>query len=263
MTRGNTVAIIGAGMSGLAAAQLLRAEGVKVRVFEANDKAGGCCATTRVGGYTFNDGAIYLAMPSMLDHLFSMLGLDRRSLLPLRRIPATQSTTLPDGTIVDIGSGTDVGAISISGRAAPARLQAEVQGFVRKWEPALRFFADDVLVHPLSLARLLAKGWRHLAQLRGTAATHLNESFSSEAVRAALGGALLYTGGSADKVPATSLLALVSMLRDGYFLPEGGMGRITTVLSDAVRAQGGDILLDSPVRRIRVSKGRLRRRGRR
>lgn len=256
MAGNKTVAIIGAGMSGLAAAKLLCAGGVAVRLFEANGKVGGCCATTRVGGYTFNDGAVYLAMPGMLDHLFEALGLDRNRLLPLRRISAIQSTTLPDGTIVDIGSGPDVTIISAQGAAATARLQAEVGDFLRKWESTLRFFADDIMVHPLSLSYLLTKGWRHLAKLRGTAASHLNSSFSSEAARAAFGGALLYTGAPPDKMPAASLLGLVAMLRDGYFLPEGGMGRIPEVLSDAVRAQGGNIYLNSAVRRILVKNGR-------
>jgi phytoene dehydrogenase-like protein len=103
---------------------------------------------------------------------------------------------------------------------------------------------------------LLAKGWRHLAKLRGTAASQLYRSFSSEAARAAFGGALLYAGAPPDKQPAASLLGLVSMLRDGYFVPEGGMGRIPEVLSDAVRAQGGSIHLDAAVRRIVVKDGR-------
>jgi phytoene desaturase len=255
MSGNKTVAIIGAGMSGLAAAKRLCAEGAEVRLFEANDKVGGCCATTRLGGYTFNDGAVYLAMPGMLDHLFETLGLDRNRLLPLRRISAIQSATLPDGTIVDIGSGPEVAITSTQGAAATIRLQAEVGDFLREWDSTLRFFTDDIMVHPLSLSHLLIKGWRHLAKLRGTVASHLNKSFSSEAARAAFGGALLYTGAPPDKMPAASLLGLVTMLRDGYFLPEGGMGRIPEVLSDAVRAQGGDIHLNSAVRRILVKNG--------
>ena len=251
-----TVAIVGAGMAGLAAAKLLCARGVAVRLFEANAKVGGCCATTRLGGYTFNDGAVYLAMPGMLDHLFETLGLDRDHLLPLRRISSIQATTLPDGTIVTIGDGPEVAIEGTQGAAATARLQVELEGFLRKWEPTLRFFADDIMVHPLSLPHLLAKGWRHLAKLRGTAASHLNNSFSSEAARAAFAGALLYTGAPPDRTPAASLLGLVAMLRDGYFLPEGGMGRIPEVLSDAVRKQGGDIHLNSSVRRILVKEGR-------
>lgn len=257
MAGNKTVAIIGAGMSGLTAAKRLSAEGVPVRLFEANGKVGGCCATTSVGGYTFNDGAVYLAIPGMLDHLFKALGLDRNHLLALRRISAIQSTTLPDGTIVDIGSGPEVTIKSEGDAAATGRLQTEVEDFLTEWEGTLRFFADDIMLHPFSLPHLLIRGWRHLAKLRGTAASHLNKNFSSEAARAAFGGALLYAGASPDKQPAASLMVLVSMLREGYFLPEGGMGRIPEVLCDALRSEGGNIHLNSPVRQILVKNGRV------
>jgi phytoene dehydrogenase-like protein len=56
-------------------------------------------------------------------------------------------------------------------------------------------------------------------------------------------------------MPAVSVLGLAAMLQDGYFLPEGGMGRIPEVLADAVRAKGGYIHLNSPVGRILVNKG--------
>lgn len=251
-----SVAVIGAGMAGLAAANRLCAAGMEVKLFEANDKVGGCCATTRIDGYTFNDGAVYLIMPQMLDHLFKALGLDRPSLLPLRNTSAIQSSTLPDGTLVDIGNGPGIVVNSLRGDVDTARANREVKDFLARWDPALRFFEDDVLVRPFSLSHLLIKGWRHLAGLRGTVASQLKDSFSIEAVRAALGGALLYAGVPSDKLPAAALLGLVSMLRDGYFLPEGGMGRIPEVLCDAVRARGGSIHLNAAIRRILVRNGR-------
>jgi phytoene dehydrogenase-like protein len=75
-----TVAIIGGGVAGLSAAGLLCRQGVRVKLFEANDKLGGCCANTNLGGYTFHDGALYLAVPGVLDHVFERLGLDRPTL---------------------------------------------------------------------------------------------------------------------------------------------------------------------------------------
>lgn len=258
MSDHKSVAIIGAGMSGLSAAKSLCSRGVSVDLFEANEKVGGCCATTHIEGYTFNDGAIYIAMPEMLDHLFETLELDRKGLLPLHEISVPQSATLPDGAIVDIGCGTEVAVHSADSVAKVESLQAELTDFIGKWGNTLDFFTEDILVHPLSLPHLLIKGWRHLLKLRGTAASHLQGSFSSEAVRAAFGGALLYAGAPPDKQPAAALLGLVSMLRDGYFLPQGGMGRIPEILSDAVLAQGGRIHLNKPVRRILLKGGRVR-----
>jgi phytoene dehydrogenase-like protein len=158
---------------------------------------------------------------------------------------------------VTVGEGTDISIASDRGAAATAKWQEELQYFLKKWDPVLRFFSDDILVHPLSLPRFIAKGWRHLHILRGTVASQLNSSFSSEAARAAMAGALLYTGVPADKMPAISLLGLVAMFRDGYFLPEGGMGLIPETLSRAVREQGGVIHLNSSINRILVKNGRV------
>ncbi len=81
MSKINTVAIIGGGVSGLSAGGLLSRKGLRVKLFEVNDKLGGCCANTNIGGYTFHDGAMYLALPGILDHVFERLGLDRHLLL--------------------------------------------------------------------------------------------------------------------------------------------------------------------------------------
>lgn len=254
MSKIKTVAVIGGGLAGLAAARLLGLNGMTVKLYEANGKLGGCCATTRIEGYTFNDGALFLALPGMLDQLFQRLELDRGSLLPLRRISALQRTVLPDGTVVTFGDGADISVEGDMGSTAKAR--EELQGFLKQWDPLLRLFADDILVHPLSLPRFIAKGWRHLHLLRGTAASSLNNSFSNAAVRAAMSGTLLYTGMPPDKIPAASLLGLAAMFRQGYFIPEGGMGSIPETLGHAVRELGGEIHLNAKVNRILVHNGR-------
>jgi pimeloyl-ACP methyl ester carboxylesterase len=86
----NTIGIIGGGLSGLAAGVALSRHGFRVKLFEANEKIGDCYATTQLRGFTFNDGAMYVAVPEILDKAFEKLGLDRRSAVPLRRIVAKQ-----------------------------------------------------------------------------------------------------------------------------------------------------------------------------
>jgi phytoene desaturase len=251
------VAVVGGGLAGLAAARLLGGHGIQVDVYEANGKPGGCCATTRISGYAFNDGALFLALPGMLDGLFQRLGLDRPSLLPLRRIATLQRTVLPDGTCVAFDTEN---LITVENRAdaaqATARAREELRAFLQRWDPLLHLFGDDLLQRPLSLPRFVAKGWRHLPLLRGTVAASLQRSFGSDATRTAMAAALLYTGVPSGKSPAASMLALASMFRQGFFIPEGGMGRIAEVLSDAVRGQGGRVHLEAKVERILVRNGR-------
>lgn len=257
MSKIKTIAIIGGGVSGLSAGGLLSRRGLRVKLFEANEKLGGCCANTNIGGYTFNDGALYLALPGMLDHVFERLGLDRSSVLPLRKIVANETTTLPDGTVVSIADGLKVTVKKRDGQANRTTLEKELRIMLKKWEPVLHLFADDIIVHPFSLSRIMVKGWRHLHKFRGTVASEINKLFSDEAVQAAMSGVLLYTGLPPQKTPVFQLLGLVAMLSDGFYLPEGGMGKIPEALSQSLKNNGGEIYLNSKVRKIRVKNGRV------
>lgn len=257
MSKMKTVAIIGGGVSGLSAGGLLARKGLKVKLFEANDKLGGSCANTNISGYTFHDGALYLAFPGVLEHVLETLGLDRPSLLPLRKITASQTTILPDGTVVTFGDGLDVTIKGSNEEARKARLQKELNNMLKKWEPVFRLFADDILLHPFSLSRLIAKGWRQLTKLRGSVASEINHLFSDEAVRAAMSGVTLFAGKPPQNTPVESILGLVAMLTDGFYLPEGGMGKIPDALSHALRNNGGETFLNTKINKIVVKNGRV------
>lgn len=257
MSKTKTVAVIGGGVSGLSAGGLLARKGFRVKLFEANDKLGGSCANTNLGGYTFHDGAMFLAFPGVLDRVFDRLGLDRPSLLPLRKITANQTTKLPDGSIVTFRDGLDVTVNGRNGDSRNAHLQRELDVTLKKWRPVLSLFAEDLLLHPLSLSRLVAKGWRQLPKLRGSVAAELRHLFSDEAVRAAMSGVMLFAGTPPQETPVQSILGLVAMLTEGFYLPEGGMGRIPEALSQALKNNGGEIFLNSKIDKIAVKNGRV------
>lgn len=253
--RRDTVVIIGGGVAGLAAGCLLARNGFAVKLFEANSKVGGCCATTTVDGYTFNDGAVYLAVANVLDYGFARLGLSRPELLPLRKITQSYSAILLDGTVVSIGEGLDV---RVEGCGVDLdRLRGELRGMVAKWEPVLHFGSEDLLRHPFSAWRVLRNGWRHLYKLRGTVASELSRTVSDHAVRDALAGMMLYSGLPPDQAPIVSILGLIAMMTEGFYLPEGGMGTIPQALHCALKRNGGKVFLESKVEKIVIKDGHV------
>jgi phytoene desaturase len=251
-----TVGVIGGGVSGLSAGGLLSRQGVRVKLFEANDKLGGLCAATKIGGYTFNDGAVYLAFPGILDHVFKRLDLDRHSILPLRKITAHQ-TTLSDGTIVTIGDKFKVSVNKKVGKTETVRLKRELKNMLNKWEPVLRLFEDDIFTQPFLLSRLIPKLLPHLHKLHGTVASEIHTLFSDQAVSAAMAGAMLFTGIPPQKTPVILILGLIAILSEGFYLPEGGMGKIPETLSQSLRNNGGEIFLNSKVDKIFVKNKRV------
>jgi phytoene desaturase len=205
------VVIIGGGVAGLTAANLLARDGFQVAICEAASKLGGSCASTTLAGYTFNDGAVYLAVISVLDHVFQRLGLNRAELLPLRKITSISSTTLPDCTVVNLGKELDV---TVTGRIADKnRLKDELCKMMDKWQPVFRFAIEELLLHPFSPWRMLRKGWRHLPNFHGTVDSELRRAFSDDAMRSALSGALLYNGVPPERMPSALLAARVCTSR--------------------------------------------------
>ncbi len=247
--------IIGAGLSGLAAGCVLARRSVDVTILEANSKVGGCCATTTVEGFTFHDGAVYVAAPRLVDVAFDRLGLNRAALVPLRSISTMFAATLPNGAVVTIGAGPDV---RVEGKAAdPERLAADVRELLGRWRPVFEIAISRLAAQPFSLWRSLLYEWKHLPKLAGTVAFELRRSISDDDVRAALAGTLLHMGVAPDKMPAASIIGLVTMLTDGLLLPEGGMGRIPDTLADAFTKLGGHLRCDAPVSRIIINNGRV------
>jgi phytoene desaturase len=252
----STVGVIGGGVSGLSAGGLLSRQGVRVKLFEANDKLGGLCATTKIKGYTFNDGAVYLGLPGILDYVFEKLDLESRSILPMRKIAAHQ-TILPDGTAVSIGDKFKVTVNKKVGEVDTTLLQMELNNMLKKWEPVLRLYEDDIFTHPFSFSRLIPKVWPHLHKLRGTVASEINTLFSDKAVRAAMAGALWYAGTPPQRTPVLLILGLIAILSEGFYMPEGGMGKIPEALSQSLRKNGGEIFLNSKIHKILLKNGRV------
>lgn len=76
----------------------------------------------------------------------------------LRKITANQMAKLPDGSIVTFVDGLDVMVNGRKGDSRNPQLPKELVGMLKKWGPVLSLFAEDILLHPFSLLRLIAKG---------------------------------------------------------------------------------------------------------
>jgi phytoene desaturase len=253
---GNKVIVIGAGVAGLTAGSYLARNGFQVTVLEANPKIGGCCGTTEIDGYTFNDGAQYLIYPNLLDLVFSQLGFNRQELLPLRRVTTPVTTHLPNGTSVSIGEDSQItvenGDINIP------IAQRELAHLFKKWAPVDEIFtSEEFMLNPLSAGKLLSKVWRHLPKLAITLKGEFEQNFSDPLFRSALAAHVLYAGAPLDKLPAVSIIALVNGLKEGMALPEGGMGKIPEALAYTLEQHGGEIEVNARIKNIRVQDGRV------
>ncbi|MBR8385136.1 NAD(P)/FAD-dependent oxidoreductase [Burkholderia cenocepacia] len=250
--------VIGAGLAGLAAALMLARSDRPVVIVEASAEAGGCCSTTTANGFTFNNGAMYVAVPSLIRASFRRLGLDFDREVPMVAIERPHVTHLDNGTVVHLST---AGTSSVEGDRADARTRQLRDGLGRlqqQWAPVYRTLVDEVLPREPSLLRTLGKLGRYLPRMSGHASRLIETHFADADLQAAVASILLYTGQGPDHLPATQIIGLIAMLEEGFHLPRAGMGAISSAMTRELSRRSVPIRFGARVREIAVENGAVR-----
>jgi len=254
----STAVVVGAGLAGLGAALFLARAGWQVTVLEASDGIGGCCSTSCIDGFTFNNGAVYVAVPSALRAAFARLGLDLDTEVPLVPIAHPHRTVLDGGATVHLSGVEDSFVEGDRAQARTAALRSELSALREAWGPVYRALVEDILPAEPSLPRLLLRLWRHLPQMAGSAEKLIARSFNDPDVQAAVASVLLYTGTAPARLPANQIIGLLALLEEGFHLPAGGMGAIPAALERAAQAHGVHVRRGARVARFDIANGRVR-----
>lgn len=92
--------VIGSGISGLAIALRLAADGWQVDVFERNEHIGGKVNEVVIDGFRFDFGPTVLTMPWLIDDLFRLHDKDPRSYFKLHKLDEVSRYFFNDGKVV-------------------------------------------------------------------------------------------------------------------------------------------------------------------
>jgi len=99
-----SVAVVGSGIGGIAAAIRAAAKGYKVTVFEQGQTPGGKISEIKAGGFRFDTGPSLLTMPKMLEELYEIAGEKMEAYLQIMRLEVICKYFYPDGkTLVSFG----------------------------------------------------------------------------------------------------------------------------------------------------------------
>ncbi|MBD3418637.1 MAG: phytoene desaturase [Chitinivibrionales bacterium] len=99
---GTGVAIIGAGLGGIAAAIACASRGYRVALYEKNDKIGGKLNVMRKDGFTFDLGPSILTLPQVFRELFALAGKKLESYVNILPLDLQWRNIFEDGTIIDL-----------------------------------------------------------------------------------------------------------------------------------------------------------------
>lgn len=252
-----SVVIVGAGPGGLAAALLLARSGVKVTIVERRSQVGGRTSTWQQDGFHFDIGPTFFLYPQVLREIFAAVGYDLDSEIPMVRLDPQYRLVFGAGG--EILATPDVPRMERAIAAICPEDAARFHDFLARNRAKLAKFLP-FLQSPFASWRDLAKPgmlkllpmlapWRSLD-------SDLQVHFKDERIRLGFSFQSKYLGMSPFRCP--SLFSILSFLEyeHGVFHPIGGCGAVTRAMARIAQELGVEILLDEPVERVLVERGR-------
>lgn len=253
-TRTGHVVVIGGGIAGLAAAHRLLAGGARVTLLEASDRLGGKLRAGEIEGVRVDLGA-----ESMLARRPEAVALAREVGLADRlRAPATATASLwTRGALRPMPKGHFMGV-----PGDPSALAGVLS------DEGLRRVEQDRELPPTETGEDVAIGAHVAARVGREVVDRLVEPllggvYAGDAYRISMRMAVPQLFEAArthrsllDGVRALQARAAGQQRTGPVFMGiEGGVGRLPLAVAESVRARGGEILLESPVRELRRTPG--------
>lgn len=242
------VVVVGAGPGGLAAAMQLAKGGARVTLLEKQAWVGGRTATFEQAGFTFDYGPTFFLYPRVLSEIFSSVGLDMMSEIPMRKLDPQYRISFAAGGHLDATPNLAlmedrVAAISPADRGAVTRYMDDNRRKLKLFRPILESPFNslrDLLRKSTLTAFPSVRPWRSLGK-------ELASYFKDPRLAIAFSFQSKYLGMSPFKCP--SLFSILSFLEYEYgvFHPLGGCGRVSQRMAELATELGVEIRLNEPV----------------
>ncbi len=248
------VVVIGAGLSGLAAACHLAGDGHDVTIVERGHEPGGRNGTLRADGFTFDSGPTVLTMPHLIDRALARIDRSLDSLVTLRRLDPAYRAVYADSSELLVRSSVEATTAEIRSRIGET--DAAAFGDFVRWLEELyavemphfieRNFDSplDLVSRPVEAARLVALGgFDRLGRAVGRRFRddRLTRLFTFQAMYAGLA--------PADALAVYAVITYMDSIAGVHF-PEGGMHAVPAAMARALAESGVAIAYDTPAEAI-------------
>jgi diapolycopene oxygenase len=254
------VAVIGAGLGGMAASIVCAAQGHEVTVFEKNAHAGGKCDILTSGGFTFDLGPSILILPSTMRMLFRIAGKELEEYVVIKPLDLHWRNFFEDGSVVDLYADP---------RATADHFEKIIPGSARQFERYLDFARRNltILYEPYfakssdTLFQILRTcSWSGLAKLDFLHSMHERSAsfFTDRHLSDIFDYFIKYVGSSAYRAPSFMHLLAAAQWKEGLFYVKGGIYELARGYERLLRECGGTLRFGSEVTDILVAGSRVK-----
>lgn len=258
MSKSPKIAVIGAGIGGLAAAAIL-ARRFDVAVFERASGPGGKVRQVEIDGRSIDSGPTVFTMDWAVEEVFDRAGAALDEHVRLTRLDLLARHAWADGSRLDLFADRHASAEAIAALAG----RREAQNYLAFCERARGVF--ETLREPFlraqkpSFAGLVASASPFALLATSPFSTlwsALAQSFDDPRLAQLFGRYATYCGASPFQAPAT-LMLIAHVEQDGVWALDGGMQALATSLEDVARSNGVALNYDQHVADILSQGGRV------
>lgn len=232
---GQTAAVVGGGVGGLAVANLLAKQGYEVTVYEKNDQLGGRMGILRQDGFRFDTGPSWYLMPEVFEHYFDLLGHKTTDYYELQKLQPGYKVFFDYAKPLTVRGDLEKDAATFESLEVGAG--RELKKYVADARTIYQLALQNFLYNPFrsfgSLARdteVLRHSPALLRGLTGSLHGHVKRSFERTELQQILEYAMVFLGTSPFTAPSMYRLMSYLDFEQGVFFPKGGMYKVAEAL---------------------------------
>jgi len=257
----NSIAIIGAGIGGLAAALRLSDAGLDVTVFDSASDVGGKMRTVASAAGPIDAGPTVFTMRHVFEKLFDDVGESLGDHLTLTPAKILARHYWSDGSMLDLMANPDETAANIRTWGG-ARAEKDYRAFAERARVLYEAFDAPMMQAAIpSQAELIRKVMSRPSLVPKmapwfTLMQSLRHSFKDKRLAQLYGRYATYVGG--DPFASPALLSLISHSEAlGVYAVKGGMHQLAQTLRTLAQARGATFKLNTHIKQINVQNGSI------
>lgn len=248
------VIIIGAGIGGLATANMLAKAGYDVSIYEKNAHLGGRAGQRTSKGFTFDTGPSWYLMPEVFSQYFSLFNIDVKKELSIKKLTPAYKVFYESSDPITVQGDLKKDAKQFEAIEAGAgkRLETYVKEGGEIYQMALKHFLYTNFSDPRDLVnKEVLKQTGRMAKLLLTTIHSRVETFvSAKPLQQILEYPMVFLGTSPFKAPAMYSLMSALDFKEGVFYPRGGIYSIIELIVQIGKSLGVKYHLKADVESI-------------
>lgn len=221
------VIIIGAGIGGLATANVLAKAGYEVHVYEKEAMPGGRAGQLKKDGFTFDTGPSWYLMPEVFNHYFNLLDTTTKKQLDLVKLKPAYKVFFENDSPVTITGKLHKDAETFDHIEAGAgnALKKYVEKSDETYQMALKHFLYSNFTRPVDLlhADITKRAHRMIMLSTTSIDSYVKRFVSNPRLKQILEYPMVFLGTSPFNAPALYSLMSALDFKEGVYYPRGSM----------------------------------------